>query len=492
MDLLQSKLAKRHSELAQEIQGLLIEAQKFGAHAGVQRMEFICDQYDNVLPDIAYNWIDLNAFQNEIEESLSETLTSELIRLIRNVLLLSPLIITWFALFVATNAYQQDITLHPTDSSTPFLLLWQNGFHGLTWLTFSVVAGLDTLLLLILLILFFLAQGLDRRARSSAVKLIGKVRVAVGKLVEAIITDSHVLFPYGHYVPHQRKEARKEKDILDEEEIMDNKDLSGRYSHLTLNRASTLRIRIMEDPLTALNFNMIISALTELHTKCWLIQQGRFSDLIDYAQTRSTHLAREAGLVITKLTLNSPADIELAQATLSGGSAKNMPVDIKVNVDASPKGVMEALRTAIDAVIQVPLRFRLAQLEIRAKEAEMHYKEVEGQSQLADKEQNRQLEAQNAELVKQKTLLEIEREKVEIERQRLVLQSERLELEKTRLEYALETANEMIDALHPGIDIVTKAILARTLLPNLLQLGSGHGLELSLPAPEDTQSAEDK
>ncbi|HEU5378997.1 MAG TPA: hypothetical protein VFV38_26540, partial [Ktedonobacteraceae bacterium] len=266
----------------------------------------------------------------------------------------------------------------------------------------------------------------------------------------------------------------------------------GDSSNLIINRASTLRIRIVEEPLTALNLMVIISAFTELHAKCWLIQQGRFSDLIDYAQTHSTRFIKEAGLVVTKLTLNSPADIEFAQTTPSDGSAKNTPIDIKVNVDASPRGIMEALRTAIDAIIQAPLRLKAAQLETRAKEVEIKYKEAEGHSQLADKEQNRQIEAQNAELAKQKTLLEIERETVEIEKQRLALQSERLELKKKRIEYALATASEVIDALHPGTNDMTKAMLARTLLPNLLQLGRGHGLELTLPAAAETQETENK
>src|SRR5207249_4532734 len=38
----------------------------------------------------------------------------------------------------------------------------------------------------------------------------------------------------------------------------------------SLSKTSTLRIRINEEPLTAYNLFIIISALTELHTKLWL------------------------------------------------------------------------------------------------------------------------------------------------------------------------------------------------------------------------------
>ena len=65
--------------------------------------------------------------------------------------------------------------------------------------------------------------------------------------------------------------------------------------------SSTIRIRITEEPLTAQNLTTIISALNELHTKCWLIQQDRFSDLINYAQTHDIRFTKEANLTIGKL-----------------------------------------------------------------------------------------------------------------------------------------------------------------------------------------------
>ena len=56
---------------------------------------------------------------------------------------------------------------------------------------------------------------------------------------------------------------------------------------------STLGVRIIEEPLTAQNFAIIISALTELHTKCWLIVKDRQSDLIEYTQTRNPRFSEE-------------------------------------------------------------------------------------------------------------------------------------------------------------------------------------------------------
>jgi hypothetical protein len=78
-------------------------------------------------------------------------------------------------------------------------------------------------------------------------------------------------------------------------------------------KALMLKFRIIEEPLTTQNLTMILSALTELHTKCWLIAKGRLSDLIEYTQTHNIWFVEEANLIITKLSYKSPAEIELTQ-----------------------------------------------------------------------------------------------------------------------------------------------------------------------------------
>src|SRR5205814_5882751 len=95
------------------------------------------------------------------------------------------------------------------------------------------------------------------------------------------------------------------------------------------NKSSPIRIRIVEEPLTAQNFSTIISALTELHTKCWLIVKNRFGDLIAYTQTRNLQFSEEAHLVIERMAHNSPLELKL---------------------NPGVKEIAEALGEAIDAV----------------------------------------------------------------------------------------------------------------------------------------------
>ena len=73
-----------------------------------------------------------------------------------------------------------------------------------------------------------------------------------------------------------------------------------------------LQILIHQERLTAQNFTTIISALTELHTQCCLIQQGRFVHAIEYAQTHNEQFVEEANLVITRLAYNSPLALTFA------------------------------------------------------------------------------------------------------------------------------------------------------------------------------------
>ncbi len=218
--------------------------------------------------------------------------------------------------------------------------------------------------------------------------------------------------------------------------------------------STIISLRIAEEPLTARNLETTLSALTALHTKCWLIHHGRYADLIDYAQTRNARFAQEANLILTKITQNSPVDLRL---------------------DVGLASIGDAIRTAIDAVVLTPHRIKEAKLKNRASESEAQQKERAAQAALADQEQARQLAAERAAL--------------ELERERLAVQRERLALEYERVQAALDTAMVMVERLHPdAVDPAIRAMLAQPLVTQLLQLGGIHGLELALPAPEDTPS----
>lgn len=109
---------------------------------------------------------------------------------------------------------------------------------------------------------------------------------------------------------------------------------------------STLRIGFDEEPLKAQSLISVLSALTDLHTKCWLIEHERFDDCIAYAQTHESRYAEEANLVIVSITHTSPTIIDLLL-----GSA----------------GIAVAMKIAIDAVVQTPQRLKAKKLENEQK-----------------------------------------------------------------------------------------------------------------------------
>jgi len=221
-----------------------------------------------------------------------------------------------------------------------------------------------------------------------------------------------------------------------------------------------IRIRITEEPLTAYNLGLVISNLTELHAKFWLIQQDRFTDLIRYTQTRNPYLVKEANLLIGKMAHNSPGWIDF--------------------ITAHGSLVTEALKT-VTTIMKTPTQLRAAELENEGKELEMRLKELAAQSELADKKQNRQIEAQKAALENQKMQLELEDKRLELKRKLLELQEKQLELEKNRVEIAMEIARQTVDVFPLEIDVTAKTLLAETLLPNILQLGAAKNVELVLP-----------
>ena len=211
-------------------------------------------------------------------------------------------------------------------------------------------------------------------------------------------------------------------------------------------RTPAFRFRITEEPLTPHNLALIISAITELSTKCWLIVGGRFADLIEYTQTKDVRFVEEAQLTIPKIRHDSPLD-----------------ASFNIDLRLSPSNLAEAIRTTIDGVTQIKQRLEKAELENEAKAQDIKYAK-----QKADHEDKT-------------ALLEQERQALVIERERLEILERRLEVQKKGIEYALEVATKTVAVLHPSVDEQTKAMLIQTLLPSILQLHNGKGLELVLP-----------
>lgn len=81
---------------------------------------------------------------------------------IRNVMVLLPILLTWFALFEASRNYRHYIEANPDAVGKPFLLLWEQGFGGTASILsprFSSVALLDAFIILVIIVLTFYSHG---------------------------------------------------------------------------------------------------------------------------------------------------------------------------------------------------------------------------------------------------------------------------------------------------------------------------------------------
>lgn len=186
VDISQTSLGKNIPGMIQDLDALFKKAEDLGAHTGVQRLELLCDQYDKITPDIAYHLLDFDSFQQEIEEAQIHTWHVDIVHYMRNISSLLPLIATWCGLYFAVSSYQQDISKIPPDRSFTFLQLWQGGFHGTTWLTFSTTAFIDVILLIVYLVMLLWSHILDSKAHATAIKFTKELRTNAEKILDEV------------------------------------------------------------------------------------------------------------------------------------------------------------------------------------------------------------------------------------------------------------------------------------------------------------------
>ena len=85
----------------------------------------------------------------------------ETIARIRNVLVLLPLAVTWYAFYEASRAYDSFLAENPEESGTPMLVLWQRGFGDELpiWSRFSSVALIDVIIIAAIILMTFVSEG---------------------------------------------------------------------------------------------------------------------------------------------------------------------------------------------------------------------------------------------------------------------------------------------------------------------------------------------
>lgn len=174
------------------------------------------------------NWAGLDLYRTfdpqRAEEALLRayelgTHRANLLEMARNIVVLFPILVTWFALSRASAAYSNLLAspAHSADRSLPFLLLWQRRFDGTlpANLTFSNIAQLDAALLFLIIVLTALSHARSGVLQTNAARRVEAVR---HQLEDAIWKADLTLHPSRVQTPQtlaQKLDASLAKAVAD-------------------------------------------------------------------------------------------------------------------------------------------------------------------------------------------------------------------------------------------------------------------------------------
>lgn len=164
------RVTDEHAALSRDIQGLATTLGEIDAHSA-GRMRDLAHAINTPTERIRWNAVDLRqAFNIErLAHQIAQrrvgkqgTRLIEFADKVRNVLVLVPVLLTWYALAEASQAYDRYLTANPDQVGQPFLLLWQQDFGGELGAfspTFATVALADAAIILVIILLTFYAHG---------------------------------------------------------------------------------------------------------------------------------------------------------------------------------------------------------------------------------------------------------------------------------------------------------------------------------------------
>jgi hypothetical protein len=191
-----SALEAKNPALVKEVRALIAHAPP-GVKKGPERVDEVAFLHDNLSAEAAYQILDPASFEREVEDVYMKR--ANLLTVLRNIASILPLIVTWLALFAASNNFVAYNHTHTFTDTTPpsFFELWQGGFGQGFLASFPFAAGLDVALLTTYLILTVLVQRSEQRAQNLATKYSRDVQNVTTKLVLYIAEQGRILVPPG-------------------------------------------------------------------------------------------------------------------------------------------------------------------------------------------------------------------------------------------------------------------------------------------------------
>jgi len=218
-----------------------------------------------------------------------------------------------------------------------------------------------------------------------------------------------------------------------------------------------ISLRFEENVLTLSRLATIISSLDHLTTKLWLIEQGRLDDALRYAETLDSIFPRQANIVVTRISYNSP-------------------LDISVKADVSAPSLAQGVTSLIDGIVQIKQRHK--QLALENAKTEQEIEEMERKSLRDDRISG----------------LEAKRIEMEILEKRALLQEKVQDMARKRRKDEMDLIEQQVNLLCPDPNDPRRFQIARSLLQDLARLGESDDEAnediLTLPTPRSAGRAE--
>src|SRR6185312_491510 len=128
-----------------------------------------------------YRIIDANTIIEGLNKHPANNRLTFRLEMARNLLIFAPLLLSWFYISLAMNAYGKLTASGPDLTGETFIYLWQHNFGGnlAGIFSLSVMAGLDALLLLVVLVCTFLVFHLTNERTQAYEKLRFKLNHAL-------------------------------------------------------------------------------------------------------------------------------------------------------------------------------------------------------------------------------------------------------------------------------------------------------------------------
>jgi hypothetical protein len=178
----ESPIRLRHLEGASTLDSTVQQLRAAGADRAARRLKVV----DELTGELDYPALERLADPKLADDELTvhRRRRVRILHAVRNIFALLPLIWTWATVGIAAVQYQHELAMNPSSASKPFLYLWQEGFGGRS-ISFSWVAAIDVIMLIILVFVVFASRWIESRESRNQVELVDKLYLAIEKVAVA-------------------------------------------------------------------------------------------------------------------------------------------------------------------------------------------------------------------------------------------------------------------------------------------------------------------